>query len=427
MTYSLVDYIDQYERIMQFDKNKTAFIHQWYPFVEGYSKEFIQSVIDDLEGTPTRALDPFAGSGTTPLELQSIGISCHSFEVSPFMHLLATVKLEQKYTHEGFQDALITVGEVLNGPELPIRSLLAPPIAKTIQEKEGLEKWIFDSIVLDGILDIKYAIGKLEDPKYQKLFKVILASILLDVSNVYRDGKSIKYKKNWKEKKNSRTDVHNKFIARLTEIVEPDIIQLEKIDFEVDNSNICIHGDVRSNLPRLENDSIDLVITSPPYLNSRDYTDIYIVELWTLDLIHNYDQLRNLRASTIRSHVQIQHGEVELLDISILKKAINDLSLNHPETWNKELPGMIKGYFQDMNSLFKELSKKMISGGQVYFNVANSAYYGIEIEVDNIVAEIAEKNGFAVSEIRKARNLRPSSQQKDLIKSLRETVIVLNT
>ena len=34
---------------MQFNKNKLEPFHRWYPFVEGYSKEFIQSIILELD------------------------------------------------------------------------------------------------------------------------------------------------------------------------------------------------------------------------------------------------------------------------------------------------------------------------------------------------------------------------------------------
>ena len=86
---------------------------------------------------------------------------------------------------------------------------------------------------------------------------------------------------------------------------------------------------------------------------------------------------------------------------------------------------MILGYFQDMNVFFKLLKKKMIKGKKVYFNVANSAYYGVEFKVDLIISKIAKRNGFKIVEIRKARELKVSSQQKDKIKSLRESVIVM--
>ena len=42
--YVYTDYTKIYGRIMQFNKNKQEPIHRWYPFVEGYSKEFIQSL-----------------------------------------------------------------------------------------------------------------------------------------------------------------------------------------------------------------------------------------------------------------------------------------------------------------------------------------------------------------------------------------------
>ena len=63
----------------------------------------------------------------------------------------------------------------------------------------------------------------------------------------------------------------------------------------------------------------------------------------------------------------------------------------------------------------------------IYFNVANSAYYGVEIAVDEIICQIAEKQGFKIVEIRKARDLKASSQQSGSIKSLRESVIVMKS
>lgn len=57
----------------------------------------------------------------------------------------------------------------------------------------------------------------------------------------------------------------------------------------------------------------------------------------------------------------------------------------------------------------------MKKDGLIYFNVANSAYYNVEILTDEIIAEIAENNGFQVIEIREARKINPSSQQKDYI------------
>lgn len=84
--YKYTDYLNEYGRIMQFNKNKSEPYHRWYSFVEGYSKEFIQSIIKEIpQKDNIVCLEPFSGSGTTALELQNMGIKCSSFEVNPLM------------------------------------------------------------------------------------------------------------------------------------------------------------------------------------------------------------------------------------------------------------------------------------------------------------------------------------------------------
>lgn len=425
--YLIKDFTEKYKPIMQFNKNKTAFIHQWYPFVEGYSREFITDIIEEINYEPQFALDPFAGSGTTPVELQEIGINCYSFEVSPFMHLLATVKLERGYNLQDFINHHITVGQFLKGTLKPIRQFISPPKAETFQPRKGKGKWVFDIGVMNGILDIKYAISLVPDEKYRKLFSIALASILLDVSNVYRNGKCLSYKEDWQDKKTSRREVHKKFLDKISNHILPDIEKLEKIESTVENLRYCVHGDVRKSITQVPDGSIDLVITSPPYLNSRDYTDIYRAELWILDLVKSYEELKQLRHNTFISHVQVKHDEIETLEIPELKNVLKKLFDTKVELWNDYLPSMIQGYFKDMDTLFGQLKLKMQQNKKLFFNVANSAYYGIEIKVDEIVSAIAETHGFAINEIREARQLKPSSQQKETIKSLRESVIVMTS
>ena len=59
------------------------------------------------------------------------------------------------------------------------------------------------------------------------------------------------------------------------------------------------------------------------------------------------------------------------------------------------------------------------------FNVSNSAYFNVLINTLEICASIAENEGFKVLEIRDARNLKTSPQQKEKVEKLLEGVIVL--
>lgn len=425
--YNFIDCTEKYHSVMQFDKNKNVFVHRWYPFVEGYSKEFIEDILGELPFVPTCALEPFCGSGTTPVELQNHGIKCYSFEVSPFMHLLSTVKLGRKYNVDTFAHYVKAVTKKLSRASRNIRKIEALPFGDTIVKREQSKKWNFHDTAIDGILDIRHAIRTIiDDDDYKNLFTIALASIIVQASNMFRNGKCLSYKKGWETRIFSRKEIHNFFLDKLNSIFAEDIRIISQENPTVHNSEICHLGDVRKYIQHVPDGEIDLIITSPPYLNSRDYTDIYMLELKVLQLINSHEELRALRKNTLRSHVQVPYERITPIDNGRLKTCLSEMSNNACKTWNSDIINMICAYFEDMQFLFSAFSKKMRKGGVIYFNVANSAYYGVEVPVDYIIADIAESCGFRVREIRKARDLKTSPQQSDKIGKLRESVIVID-
>ena len=425
--YKFIDCTEKYHSVMQFDKNKNVFVHRWYPFVEGYSKEFIEDILNELPYAPTCALEPFCGSGTTPVELQNHEIKCYSFEVSPFMHLLSTVKLGRKYNVETFAHYVKAVTKKLSRTSRNIRKIETLPFGDTIVKREHSKKWNFHDTAIDGILDIRHAIRTIIDnDDYKNLFTIALASIIVQASNMFRNGKCLSYKKGWETRIFNRKEIHNFFLDKLNSIFAEDIRIISQENPTVNNSEICYLGDVRKYIQHVPDGEIDLIITSPPYLNSRDYTDIYMLELKVLQLINSHEELRTLRKNTLRSHVQVPYERITPIDNGRLKACLLEMSNNTSKTWNSDIINMICAYFEDMQFLFSVFSKKMRKGGVIYFNVANSAYYGVEVPVDYIIADIAESCGFRVREIRKARDLKTSPQQSDKIGKLRESVIVID-
>lgn len=426
--YPFIDCTEKYNSIMVFGKNKDVLVHRWYPFVEGYSKEFIEDILNELPFTPQCALEPFCGSGTTPVELQNHNIRCYSFEVSPFMYLLAKVKLERTYDGATLLQYRNKVTDSLSKPYLDIREREVIPFGDTVVRKDGMKKWNFHDTSLDGILDIRYAIRtKVDDERYRKLFTIALASIILQASNMFRNGKCLSYKKGWETRIISREEIHRLFLEQLDTVIAEDVRILSSQQAAVRNAEICCFGDVRKSIECIDDNTLDLIITSPPYLNSRDYTDIYMLELKVLQLVNSHDDLQQLRKSTIRSHVQVKYSEVQPINNPRLIKCLSDMKNSETKSWNPDIPNMICGYFEDMQQLFSAFSRKMHQGGVIYFNVANSAYFGVEVPVDYIIGDIAEDCGFKVREIRKARDIKTSPQQSKILgKKLRESVIVID-
>lgn len=93
------------------------------------------------------------------------------------------------------------------------------------------------------------------------------------------------------------------------------------------------------------------------------------------------------------------------------------------------MPNMLCGYFCDIGKVLEQLYNSLDSGGACYIVVDQSAYVGVIVPTDVILAEIAEKCGFKVDEIVVCRKTNTSGQQLKtypyLGNTLRESVICL--
>lgn len=420
--YKHTDYFKKYGRIMQFNKNKKEPFHRWYPFVEGYSREFIQSIVKEMNRDNLVCLEPFSGSGTTALELQNCGISCFAFEVNPLMYLIARVKLENGYEIERFSYWYDYILKKRTKQRVKLTTEF-----NTLYQSDEKKKWNFNTDIGIAVEKLRQTIETIPEEIYRELFKVALAAILLEVSNLYRNGKCLSYKPNWKDRKISEKDVFDKFDDKVINELKYDIESSMK-QSKVNNKMRLFNEDSRTGIANeIENDSIDLVITSPPYLNSRDYTDTYMLELKTLGFTKTNEEIKELRTKTLRSHVQIKWDDTSNLNNKLLKNILKELeeASKDIEKWNESIIDMVRLYFVDMQNIFHILYEKMKKNGRVYFNVSNSAYFNVLINTLEICASIAEQEGFTVLEIRDARKLKTSPQQQEKVEKLLEGVIVL--
>jgi DNA modification methylase len=420
----IIDYNGDFGELVLFSSNKYQPVHRWYQIVEGFSSELVRRIIGEQEGLPQVCIDPFGGVGTTALTCQEIGVKCISFENNPFFYSVARTKLRTDYDPAEFQ-ALISKFEkhlklVATKPKLPELE------STTFFETKGKERWIFNIPVAYGITDILTKLTEMEgsEATYKGLFHTALAAILVLVSNVFRNGKCMSYKENWKERRISRRDVHERFINVCRNILLVDIRTQQNKKPLVHNYVHCLSGDARNLVNDLKDNSIDLVITSPPYLNSRDYADIYRLELWILGHISTFDEERRIRKSAIRSHVQTTWDDCDYPRIKELERFINHLDNLNGKLWNSNIPKMVKGYFSDIHNILSVLRNKVRPRGSLYINVANSAYGGEVCQVDIIISEIAAALGYHPIEIRQVRYVKPSRQQRH-VEKLRESIILL--
>ena len=408
-----------------FNFSATALLprHRWYHLKEGFSASLVEEAINqklDGKSRSLRILEPFGGTGTSPLVAALNGHFATAIEVNPFLEFTARVKTASgKWNTNRFQMHLNKVVEKSAAGEYSYLESFS-----TFTERGDLKKWLFNKSVLRRYTAVIKAISEFGGA-YQDQLKLAAIVAAYSCCNAKRDGKALRYKKNWQEIMYSDKEFMEQFRARAALMCE----DVKEYPISHEFRPIIINGDSRKTLSSLDDKSFELVITSPPYLNSFDYSDIYRPELFLGGYVKDNDELKDLRLRTLRSHIQVSWSQDVSFESSLLLP-IKEKLQNNEALWNKKIPLMVHAYFDDMYQMFRELKCKIRSSGQIWLVVSTSAFGGVHIPVDLILADAATQAGFSLKGIHCLRQLRTSGQQWKQFETkkfpLRESLLILS-
>jgi hypothetical protein len=198
--------------------------------------------------------------------------------------------------------------------------------------------------------------------------------------------------------------------AAFSEAVVKAIYEIRRYEKRLGKNYQVLRGDARELIPT--NEGYDLTVFSPPYPNSFDYTDVYNVELWVCGYLHSSSDNRELRLSTLRSHVQIKRSfDAPVLNSLTLERVASELDEVRAKLWDQDIPAMVSAYFADMNGILTKLHDGLIPGGRAYVVVGDSQYAGVRVPVAQILNELALAGGFQVAGEEPFRSMRASPQQ----------------
>jgi DNA modification methylase len=394
-------------------------IQRWVRFKEAFAPEVVQRAINESGTEVSSCLDPFAGSGTTALACQFLGVRPVAIELNPYLADLTEAKLAAYETDRIARD----LGRVLRGAAKG-----APVSAEgfwdflpaTFVEPGNRGRWLFDRAVADRIAGLLHSISEVPDAANRRLFRVLVGASLLDHSNVIVSGKGRRYRRLWEARRRSADAVLPSWAGAVQAAIR-DISGFGRrrcLDYEVHR------GDARQLTRGI--DPMDLAVFSPPYPNTFDYTDVYNVELWMLGYLENMAQNRALRLATLSSHVQVLRDYAEApLGSPRLDQALVRLTAAGALLWSRWLPHMIGSYFSDLMAVLENLHGVLIPGASAWIIVGDSQYDGIVIETGAILAELAPAFGYDVRLVESFRSMHGSPQQgRNSV--LDETLVVLD-
>ncbi|MBA2741048.1 MAG: hypothetical protein H0U46_03450 [Actinobacteria bacterium] len=174
----------------------------------------------------------------------------------------------------------------------------------------------------------------------------------------------------------------------------------------------------------LDDDSIDAVITSPPYPNRHDYTRVFAVEL---ELGFSLGPaIKDLRYRALHSHPEARRPShvPSYHEADVLTTQVDQVAQRHPDP---RIPRMLSGYFEDLFVVLSEIRRVLVPAGRAALIVGNAQYSGISIPVDEHLADVAERAGFVVDSVNTLRMRGNSAQQMAVYgrRAARESAVCL--
>lgn len=369
-----------------FQGGKELPLQNWYPYLEGYSPDFVRHIIEKYVGDKATVIyDPFGGVGTTPIAASELGYQSFYSEVNPLLQFLTRVKSKSRGLSNRKKIISHLERELPNIKPSVLAQTEDQELLKTYSEAFGNSKF-FTASVLSSILKTRSYLNKLyfDNILVSELITVAVLASLIENSLLKRQG-DLRFRRGKEINELRKTDYFISIESNLKRIIN-DLKVVEPSPFPT-----LLTEDARSigNLPFL---GIDAVITSPPYLNGTNYFRNTKVELWFLGYLKNQANLRNYRRLAVTAGINdVSLTESKYVINRRLRRVLSQLQDN---AYDKRIPKMVHDYFADMHTIFGNIKKQLNPGAVLAIDLGDSIYGGVHVKTDEILVSVLENLGY---------------------------------
>jgi len=385
-----------------FKDSKRAPIHRWFQYPAGYSYKFVRESFDLFDVRPGDwVYDPFSGTGTTLVYAKQTGINAYGVEAHSFVHWVASVKL---YWDFDFSTLFLEIGRILG----EIRD------AVCLQNKTVDVHGVFPELVYKCYHpeDLKmlfilreYIKTEVADPHIGDLLRLGLTDTLRTSAAAGTGWPYISPRKN--DGNQPPKDAYTIFAKTIHRMYN----DLWQVASNASQSKILnVLGDSRERQEHLSDGQIKLALTSPPYLNNYDYADRTRLETYFWGITESWGDITQLYRKKLITAATTQITRSEHNVETALSQKIRDVA---PQVYNvlqqavltladlrlkkggkKDYDLMTALYFNDIFEVLKEAYRVIAPNGRFCLVLGDSAPYGVHIETDNLIGQLALGLGF---------------------------------
>jgi hypothetical protein len=377
--------------------------HGWLRLTPAYSLALVRELLKQ-SGSDEFVLEPFSGTGTTPLACASMGIRCHAVDINPFLVWLGNLKLTR------FDDG---AARAVNSAAARIADKARDVDAQGWKpDLHQIEKW-WDAPTLQALAALCDAI---RNPTRERadgvsdLLRVAFCRVMIQSANVSFAHQSMSFKKNGDDAEliaetptRTANRIADAFMSAANEIADNIGVEPPTADCRVFLGD---SRDLPAVLPASEHRYTG-VITSPPYPNRMSYIRELRPYMYWLGYLSDGRAAGDLdwkaiggtwgcATSMLNTWTPNGHGEIPFPHFD---RIVHEIGEGHAL-----LGRYVHKYFEDIKVHILGLKKVLAPGARCHYIVGNSKFYDTMLPVEGIYAALFEDAGFvdvSVETIRK--------------------------
>ncbi|MCY4189523.1 MAG: DNA methyltransferase [Bryobacterales bacterium] len=390
--------------------NRDAPVHRWVPWIAGYSKHFVADAIKDYTSGPSVVLDPFAGVGTTLVEADLAGHEAIGFEINPYAAFAAQTKL---HAHRVDPSSLLEAAERFIGfmrlgvqrgdrpvTEAPAAFRTRAPFYSPKVQRKVL-------LALDFIASCP--------PLIADIYRLAFAATMVEYSN-YSYEPSLGRKVTVGRPEVDDCDVAEAIKNKVGQIAS-DAAWYKSARQKRSHEGRVFNRSFFAGYSDMEEGSVDLLITSPPYLNNYHYNRNTRPHMYWLGFCSSPAELRHLEELNFGTYWQNardqEHVELDpCIKDETIRETLSTLRLRNPDKGlygGKGWANYAARYFNDCARFARGAAWCLRSGATALVVIGNSILQGVPIPTDRFLAAIAASHGLEVVGIHVPRDKRIGS------------------
>jgi len=356
-------------------RKDTAYItHGYHRYPAKFIPQIVSRLIEKYTKKGELIVDPFGGCGTTLVESKVMGRPSVGVDINPVAVLITKAKTTP-INPKKIEKELTLLKEKIN--------VYSKDTKVKVPEHERIDYW-FKPKEKRRIAFILAEISKIKDQDIRDFFYCGFSNILKNCSI-------------WLQKSNKPTRDLNKkpsdpiltFYKQIKMMIRGNTrfyeLTKEKNHLEIPCQVYCT--DART-IPVKDN-SVSLIVTSPPYVTSYEYADLHqLTALW----MEYTKVLSDFRRRFIGTSY---HSKKDLVLNSILAENIRNELLKKDKKTAEE----VSTYFSEMNQVFIEMKRILKKDGKTCIIIGNTNLKGVEILNAEVFAEQLQNLGLKIVNI----------------------------